>query len=99
MPRCKALEILRSEAYTGCTPQRLALLDVYRLCSSCFVEANMFSLHLRVWRTLSNRVKMRATPQMGVFQHPCKTKAWHPKFECQAFELPTTHLPLRWIML
>jgi hypothetical protein len=36
---------------------------------------------------------MRATPQMGVFQHPAKTKAWHPKFECQAFELPTTHLP------
>ena len=50
-------------------------------------------LHLRVWRTLSNRVKMRATPQTAVFQHPAKTKAWHPQFECQAFELPTTHLP------
>jgi hypothetical protein len=36
---------------------------------------------------------MRATPQMGVFQHPAKTKAWHPNFECQAFEFPTTHLP------
>jgi hypothetical protein len=38
-------------------------------------------------------VKIKATPQMGVFQHPAKTKAWHPQFECQAFEFPTTHLP------
>jgi hypothetical protein len=36
---------------------------------------------------------MRAMPQMGVFQHPVQTKAWHPNFECQAFEFPTTHLP------
>jgi len=36
---------------------------------------------------------MRATPQMGVFQHPAQTKTWHPQFERQAFEFPTTHLP------
>jgi hypothetical protein len=31
----------------------------------------------------------------GVFQHPAKTKAWQPQFECQAFEFPTHPISLR----
>jgi hypothetical protein len=56
----------------GYTPQRLALLDVCKRCSSCFWETSMPTPHLQVWGFLSNRARMRETKQMGIFQRPVR---------------------------